>query len=131
MTISNVDSAFVWLWLPDIFHPVVVGKLEKNGLFHDFFYGQSYLENPNAIALSIDELPLIPKKRFTSQHEIHDVIRDSMPDAWGQRILQQRYPKQLLSPLNLLLLSRACRQLKSIKFNRYAINWIFLPQIDR
>ena len=54
----HADSAYVWIELPGANSPVVAGKLEKNGEHHDFFYGQSYLENSQAIALSESELPL-------------------------------------------------------------------------
>lgn len=109
MTTFNATECFVWIWLPDKDKPVVAGKLETNGFYHDFFYGQSYLANPNAIPLSKQELPLVKGKRFSSNNNIHQVIRDALPDSWGQRVLAQRYPTINLSVLDLLLLSSSDR----------------------
>lgn len=109
MTIFNSNNCFVWIWLPDKNKPVVAGKLEKNDFHHDFFYGQSYLTNPRAIALSKHELPLIKSKRFTSNNLIHPVIRDALPDSWGQRVLTHRYPNVNLSIIDLLTLSSSDR----------------------
>lgn len=105
----NHNEAFVWIWLPNTSKPIVAGKLEVNGQHHDFFYGQSYLENPNAIALSSSEIPLVRGKRFTSQYDIHAVIKDALPDSWGRRVLYHRHQTTSLSVLDMLLLSSSDR----------------------
>jgi len=109
MTNFNSDSAYVWIWLADAQKPIVAGKLEKKDFHHDFFYGQSYLNNSQAISLSETELPLVGGRRFTSIKEIHYVIRDALPDAWGRRILNYRYQTSELSILDMLLLSSSDR----------------------
>ena len=92
MTISNVNEAYVWIWLPQQSEPVVAGKIIKEKKQYHFFYGQSYLERNDAISLFNNELPLekgvqIPK---------HDLmmagcLRDASPDAWGRRVIMNRH----------------------------------------
>src|SRR3990167_353286 len=108
MTTFNHDSAFVWIWLPGAIEPIVAGKLEKNDKWHDFYYGQSYLSDSKAISLFDNELPLLKSRRFTSRSDIHYCIRDSLPDAWGQRVLQHYYSHPI-SVLDTLLLSSSDR----------------------
>ena len=109
MTNSNFDSAYVWIWLPHSNDPIVCGKIEKDKNNHDFFYGESYLNNNKAISLAPNELPLTRSKLFTPQHSLHHVFRDALPDAWGQRILLHQYQTGSLSPLEMLLLSSSDR----------------------
>lgn len=109
MTTFNATEAFVWIWLPTATQPIVAGKLEVNGDYHDFFYGQSYLNHAKAIALSPIELPLIKGQRVTSRDDIHAVFRDALPDAWGRRVLNHSYRTLTLTPLDMLLLSSSDR----------------------
>jgi len=109
MTHFNHNNAYVWIWLPGATTPIIAGKLEKQGPQYTFYYGQSYIQNPNAIALSKTELPLISGKRFTPLKSIHYAIRDALPDAWGRRILHHYYGVPDLSTLDILLLSSSDR----------------------
>lgn len=109
MIISNNKEAYVWIWLPETSSPVVAGKLEQRSGYCDYFYGQSYLKNPNKISLSKEELPLAEGKRFSSANEIHNVIADSLPDAWGRRVLFHHYQTLNLSAIDILLLSSSDR----------------------
>lgn len=90
------DRAYVWTWLPGEVEPVVAGVLEtipapRGGHVVTFAYGQSYLSRPDALTLYLPELP---KKRGRQEPgpglEVHGVIRDAGPDAWGQRVIMRR-----------------------------------------
>ena len=81
-------QAYVWIWLPGQVEPVVAGKLEADrGLMH-FNYGRSYLEHRDAIPIYLPELPLEPG-RIPLRDDLREpgCIRDSAPDAWGQRVV--------------------------------------------
>ncbi len=109
MITFNNNDAYVWVWLPNQIQPVVAGKIEKSNDDYDFYYGKSYIENSQAIALHEKELPLIEKQRFTSPSRLPFVFRDALPDAWGQRLLQHFYHKEILTPLDMLLHSNSDR----------------------
>lgn len=108
MTTSK-KGAYVWVWLPDCEEPVPAGKIEIEESGCSFFYGQSYLNNKNAMALSNFEVPLKGREKFYSEHELHRVFCDSMPDAWGRRVLYHRFQVGALSELDMLLLSSSDR----------------------
>lgn len=88
MTISNAQTAFVWIWLPGEVDPVVAGRMERHGNRLLFTYGQSYRERGDAIPFSPLELPL---KAGTFEPEgmntVHSCLRDAAPDAWGRRVV--------------------------------------------
>lgn len=109
MITSSYDHAYVWVWLPGATQPIVAGKLENNTSHYDFFYGQSYLQNQQAIALSAKELPLLSNQRFKAQKQLHFAFQDALPDAWGRRILHHYYAGFQLSALDMLLLSSSDR----------------------
>lgn len=108
MTTFNRAQAYVWVWLPCAEKPVVAGLLEKNAQGHDFFYGKSYLNSPDAIAFSKLEMPLIQGQRLRSKDVLFRVFSDALPDAWGQRVLLNKY-NQTLSLLDLLIFSSSDR----------------------
>lgn len=54
----NPPTAYVWVWLPDATEPVVAGRLDDRGAVATFSYGRSYLDNPDAVALYLPDLPL-------------------------------------------------------------------------
>jgi serine/threonine-protein kinase HipA len=88
---SEPAEAFVWAWLPGAREPVVAGILETSGEIVYFTYGRSYLNRPGAIPLYLPELPLRPGRiRPLDGLAVPGCIRDSGPDAWGQRIILQR-----------------------------------------
>ena len=85
----NHDEIFVWVWLPDELEPVVAGKLTKIDKRVLFTYGQSYLDNPNAISIYDEELPLqsgVQEKNFGTE-SLPGCIRDAAPDAWGRKVI--------------------------------------------
>lgn len=64
MTIfESSREAFVWIWLPGEFEPVVAGKLGTYGKTLLFNYGKSYLERIHSgrpvVSIYEPELPLM------------------------------------------------------------------------
>lgn len=87
-TSSNPKEAYVWVWLPSKKKPVVAGKLERVEEKIFFNYGQSYLENKEAIALYAPELPLQRGViKLANGLSMPNTIRDASPDAWGRRVI--------------------------------------------
>lgn len=57
----------------------------------EFVYGRSYLERPDAVEFDPRELPLGAGQRETVRlGGFFGAVRDSMPDAWGRRLLERR-----------------------------------------
>ncbi len=110
MTISNAQSAFVWIWLPGEIEPVVAGRLEMHDGRMLFTYGRSYRELANAIAFSPVELPL-QEGTFEpmGMNTIHPCLRDAAPDAWGRRVVAYKYPGLGADELDYMLLSSSDR----------------------
>ncbi len=108
--LKNIRQAFVWIWLPNQTEPVVVGRIDKFGEKYSFIYGESYLHNPKAIALSPLELPL--KKGIVEpegMNIIHSCLRDAAPDAWGRRLIDYQYALSRANELDYMLLSGSNR----------------------
>jgi serine/threonine-protein kinase HipA len=88
---SEPTGAFVWAWLPGASDPVVAGRLEVSSEIVYFTYGRSYLERSDAIPLYLPELPLRQGRiRPPAGLTVAGCIRDSGPDAWGQRVILRR-----------------------------------------
>ena len=99
--------ATIYVWFRDANGSVMrAGELrfaEEAGpkgtrLVSEFRYDEAYLENNFAIALNPASMPL-ETKPFSSSTEsgLHGVFEDSLPDAWGRRLLC----KKLKLPLSL------------------------------
>ncbi len=92
MTSSGEREAFVWIWLPNATEPIVAGRLESDGGYIWFNYGESYLERTGGIQRAISiyepELPLqagiLP---LADGLMMPGCIRDAAPDAWGRRVI--------------------------------------------
>ncbi|MGD9007303.1 MAG: HipA domain-containing protein [Desulfobacteraceae bacterium] len=96
------SEAFVWIWLPGETEAVLCGKLQQSAGELQFYYGKRYLERTNAISLDARELPLesgVFRPRFG---EMHSVIRDASPDAWGRRVLLYRLNQRTVTELDYL-----------------------------
>lgn len=106
----NAHEAFVWIWLPRKSAPIVAGKLSKENGKYYFNYGRSYLEENEAIPLSPFELPL-QSGRFSPEglNEIHSVLRDAAPDAWGRRLIDYQWSELNANELDYMLLSGSNR----------------------
>ena len=88
---GDYKEAYVWIWLPSETEPVVAGKLEQDGENLIFAYGKSYLDRNEAIPIYDPELPLQPGTLpLLNGLSAPSCIRDSAPDAWGQRVIINR-----------------------------------------
>ncbi|MDP9163127.1 MAG: type II toxin-antitoxin system HipA family toxin [Pseudomonadota bacterium] len=84
-------EAFVWIWLPGAFEPVIAGRIERDGSAHVFTYGRSYLERGQAIPIFSPELEL--RRGAIAPNPPLDMagcLRDGAPDAWGRRVIINR-----------------------------------------
>jgi serine/threonine-protein kinase HipA len=92
MTSSDPRQAFVWTWLPGASEPVVAGRIDADGPMHTFTYARSYRRRQDAMSLYEPELPLVPGSlRPVVDLTIAGCLRDSAPDAWGQRVILARH----------------------------------------
>lgn len=88
MTTSDLQTAFVWTWLPHASEPIVAGRIDADGELHRFTYARSYRERSDAVPLYEPELPLVPGTLSPVGHlTIAGCLRDGGPDAWGQRVI--------------------------------------------
>src|SRR5580693_6844071 len=88
MTTSDPSRAFVWIWLPGTSEPVVAGRIDTDGQLHTFTYARSYRQRDKAMPLYEPELPLVSGAlRPDGALTIAGCLRDSAPDAWGQRVI--------------------------------------------
>lgn len=88
---ARPTEAFVWVWLSERAEPVVAGRIVVTNGEISFFYGRSYLQNPNAVALYLPELPLeLGEIRPLHGLSMPSSIRDASPDAWGRRVILNR-----------------------------------------
>jgi serine/threonine-protein kinase HipA len=124
MTISkkNIEEAYVWIWLPNEHSPTVAGKLEKRADKYVFVYAKSYIRSSTAIPFSAFELPLVESKIYKPRDNLHFVFRDSLPDAWGRRVLFQKYQQPEMNELEMLLLSSSDR-IGSLDFQQTATDY--------
>ena len=88
---SDPKEAYVWTWLPGAEDPVVAGRLQARGPIVTFTYGRSYLARAEAIPLYLPELPLETGALSPRVGEIAGCIADAAPDAWGQRVILNRW----------------------------------------
>lgn len=108
--INNAEQTFVWIWLPGKTYPIVAGRITKQNQLYAFTYGKSYLENPEAIALSPLELPLKTGVALPEgMNNIHACLRDAAPDAWGRRVIDYKYANLNPNELDYMLLSSSDR----------------------
>lgn len=88
---SPATEAYVWIWLPGAFEPVVAGRIAREGSVYVFNYGRSYLERAGSMPLFLPELPLrrgaiVPEAPL----DMAGCLRDGAPDAWGRRVIINR-----------------------------------------
>lgn len=89
---ARYTHAYVWIWLPGETEPVVAGKLTAENSTLVFNYGKSYLARENSMAIYDTELPLKPGIRpLLTGLSMPNSIRDAAPDAWGRRVLINRW----------------------------------------
>lgn len=123
--LKSPKKLYVWVWLPKTSEPVVAGILYPTDFkvgddkVLSFTYAQSYLGLENKISLFSKELPLLDETQLPSDPSIgrsvlalHGCIRDGGPDAWGRRVIDQRfagYPNIELNELTYLAFSGSNR----------------------
>jgi serine/threonine-protein kinase HipA len=118
MSLTSNRKIYVGLDLQITRDPIAVGmlKLDRRGVVEsaEFAYGKRYLENSLAYALNPDYLPLkvtsfvFPEKRLRDGGAIPLSFRDALPDAWGRKMLEAKYGKNL-DDIDVLLLTNADR----------------------
>lgn len=123
--LKSPEKLYVWVWIPKTFEPVVAGILYPTGLkvgdedVLSFTYAKSYLGLANRISLFPKELPLQEEPLYPSDPSsgrsalaLHGCIRDGAPDAWGRRVIDQRfagYPNIKLNEITYLAYSGSNR----------------------
>ena len=85
-------EAYVWIWLPGATAPVVAGRIVRDGGRLIFNYGRSYLNRDDRIPIYEPELPLrggpiTPEAGL----DMAGCLRDAAPDAWGRRVILNRF----------------------------------------
>jgi serine/threonine-protein kinase HipA len=92
--LQAVDHLFVWIYLPNETEPVVAGRLDRVemslGPVYEFTYGRSYLGRGNAIPISLRET-LAAGAIDPTPLKMTGTLRDSAPDAWGRRVIINRF----------------------------------------
>ena len=101
---QSLKKLYVWVWLPHAPDPVVAGVLTPTGLkvgdeeVLSFTYAKSYQGLANRISLFPKELPLQDEPIYPSAPlhgrralALHGCIRDCAPDAWGRRVIAQKF----------------------------------------
>ena len=85
-------EAYVWIWLPGATAPVVAGRIVPDGERLIFNYGQSYLDSNDRIPIYEPELPL-RRGAIAPQPGLSmaGCLRDAAPDAWGRRVILNRF----------------------------------------
>lgn len=136
--IESINEAFIWIWLPNQSNPVVAGKLIYHANRYLFVYGKNYRERADAIALSPFELPLTNEVfEPAGMRIIASCLRDSLPDAWGRRLIDYQYPTLQKNELDYGLLSGSDRigaldfQSSATVFNNRDLGNISLKAIDQ
>lgn len=86
---GRVAAVYVWVQLAG--EPVVAGRFQHQDNTGVFYYGNSYIQRPDAFALDPVNLPLIPEREFTTQANCghFGVLLDAGPDTWGKRVLSE------------------------------------------
>lgn len=100
---SSPSRAYVWVWLPGATSPIVAGVLADAGEQFQgervfmFRYARSYLANPQAISLWVEELPLSDEpldprlpRGDRDPLTLASCLRDAAPDSWGRRVMDLR-----------------------------------------
>ncbi len=83
------SEQFVWVWLPGEATPVVCGRVWAQGSVHLFQYARSYRQRPTALPLY--GIPLAAGAvEPPAGLRLHGVLRDALPDAWGQHVILSR-----------------------------------------
>lgn len=100
----------------DEVQPAGLMKLVRRGVVEsgEFAYGRRYLQDPAALPLNPEQLPLrdaaftLPERRIREGGAMPLTLRDALPDSWGRKVLEIRHGKPL-SDIDALLLTNEDR----------------------
>jgi serine/threonine-protein kinase HipA len=109
MNSNSPKECFVYITLPGKVSAITAGKfvLDQTGSgvsLGRFVYGQSYLKNPEAVAIDPIELKL-SNTTYSTVHlkGVFGALRDAGPDYWGRRIIEKHTGKSALGEMDYLL----------------------------
>ncbi len=102
-TQPRVSGVYVWNQING--EPVVAGRFDFSNRVGTFYYANSYIDNPDAVAIDPINLPLIREKEFHTKANggIFGALLDAGPDRWGQRVLAELSPSKPRNSLEFLL----------------------------
>ena len=98
--ISDIETIFVWIYLPNQIEPTLCGRATRAPTAADVFKGEfvyqkNYLLNPRAVPIDPVLLPLETKVfETTTLGGIFSAILDAGPDSWGQREIENIFGSQ-------------------------------------
>jgi serine/threonine-protein kinase HipA len=109
MSSNSPRECFVYITLPGKVSAITAGKfvLGQTGSgapLGRFVYGQSYLQNREAVAIDPIELKL-SNTAYRTVHlkGVFGALRDAGPDYWGRRIIEKHAGKAVLGEMDYLL----------------------------
>jgi serine/threonine-protein kinase HipA len=109
MSSNSPRECFVYITLPGKVSAITAGKfvLDQTGSgtpLGRFVYGQSYLQNREAVAIDPIELKL-SNTTYRTVHlkGVFGALRDAGPDYWGRRVIEKHAGKTVLGEMNYLL----------------------------
>jgi serine/threonine-protein kinase HipA len=99
--IPDATRCFVYITLPGQTQAVTAGRYDlvrtRAGVpLGQFVYGKRYLERADAVEIDPVELRLAARRYETTQLKgVFGALRDAGPDAWGRRIIDRHYNREL------------------------------------
>jgi serine/threonine-protein kinase HipA len=109
MSSNSPKECFVYITLPGKVSAITAGKfvLDQTGSgvsLGRFVYGQSYLKNPEAVAIDPIELKM-SNTTYSTVHlkGVFGALRDAGPDYWGRRVIEKHAGKSALGEMDHLL----------------------------
>jgi serine/threonine-protein kinase HipA len=109
MSSNSPSECFVYITLPGKVSAITAGKfvLDPTGSgtpLGRFVYGQSYLQNREAVAIDPIELKL-SNTTYSTVHlkGVFGALRDASPDYWGRRVIEKHAGKTVLGEMDYLL----------------------------
>jgi serine/threonine-protein kinase HipA len=106
---NSPRECFVYITLPGKVSAITAGKfvLDQTGSgtpLGRFVYGQSYLQNREAVAIDPIELKL-SNTTYSTVHlkGVFGALRDAGPDYWGRRVIEKHAGKTVLGEMDYLL----------------------------
>lgn len=109
MSSNSPRECFVYITLPGKVSAITAGKfvLDQTGSgtpLGRFVYGQSYLQNREAVAIDPIELKL-SNTTYRTVHlkGVFGALRDAGPDYWGRRVIEKHAGKSVLGEMDYLL----------------------------